>query len=88
MYKIRNTNNRGDNVLLSPSFATKKGAWLQAVKMAQEEAQDILYILETDEERNSLRLTTKGQISVKAKKYFDDEENYESVYTVERVDIC
>lgn len=87
-YKIRNTNNRGDSVLLSPAFATKKGAWLRAVKMAQEEAQDILYILESDEERNALRLITKGQITVKATKYFDGEKNYESTYTVERVDVC
>ena len=87
MYRIKNTNSKGDSSLLEGAYSQKKQAWLQALIEAAEEAQDILDCLETEEDKKTLRIHPQGkQVVIICDKYLDG-ERYESIYSVENVDL-
>ena len=87
MYKIKNTNSKGDSAFLAGEYAEKKEAWLQALIEAAEEAQDILDCLETEEAKKTLRIKPLGkQVIVTYDKYLDG-ERYESIYSVENLSL-
>ena len=61
---------------------------LAALKEAAEEAQDIFDCLETEEDKKTVRVkTVGGNIIVRCGKYLDGEK-YESIYSVEDIDLC